>query len=129
MRSKDLFWGRLSSSVFWSSPPIVLYRSPPVLISVYVVQFYEKIGASLSTVAFFQAFARGLDVIRSLDELHHGLVQKQNGAQKAIFAYGMCPIRDLPYLADVSYSGNVARRHRLLVWLVVHCFFPLQHVH
>ena len=56
--------GRLSKRVFWSySAPSFSTVPLTVLISVYVVQFYEKIGASLSMVAFFQAFARGLDVI------------------------------------------------------------------
>ena len=33
------------------------------MISIYVIQFYERIGASLGLLAFFQALARGFDVI------------------------------------------------------------------
>lgn len=34
-----------------------------LLISVYVIQFYEKLGAPLSMLALFQALARGFDVV------------------------------------------------------------------
>ena len=34
-----------------------------LLISVYVIQFYEKLGAPLAMLALFQALARGFDVI------------------------------------------------------------------
>lgn len=33
------------------------------LITIWVVQFYEKLGADLAMLAFFQALARGFDVI------------------------------------------------------------------
>jgi Na+/melibiose symporter-like transporter len=33
------------------------------IVQVYVIQFYEKLGASLSSIALFQALARGFDVI------------------------------------------------------------------
>ena len=33
------------------------------LITIWVVQFYEKLGADLAMLAFYQALARGFDVI------------------------------------------------------------------
>ncbi len=56
--------GKLSCCVKWAyAAPSLATTSLTVLISVYGIQFYEQVGASLSYIAFFQAMARGLDVI------------------------------------------------------------------
>lgn len=56
--------GRLTNSILCAySAPSFSTVPLTVLISVYVVQFYEKLGASLALIAFFQALARGLDVV------------------------------------------------------------------
>ena len=43
-----------------------------MLISVYVIQFYEVLGASLSMLAFFQALARSFDVVSPCQVLTGG---------------------------------------------------------
>ena len=56
--------GTLDWKVKMSYAPASLTTVPvATLISVYVVSFYEKIGATLGLLAAFQAFARGFDVI------------------------------------------------------------------
>ena len=45
------------------APPSLTTVPVSTLISVYVVQFYENIGATLGLLAFFQALARAFDVI------------------------------------------------------------------
>ena len=56
--------GRLSKCVRLSYAPPSLTTVPlTLLISVYVIQFYEQVGATLGLLAFFQALARGFDVI------------------------------------------------------------------
>ena len=45
------------------APPSLTTVPVSTLISVYVVQFYETIGATLGLLAFFQALARAFDVI------------------------------------------------------------------
>eukprot|EP00943_MAST-04B_sp_MAST-4B-sp1_P004026 g4026.t1 len=56
--------GRLDWKVKMSYAPASLTTVPvATLISVYVVSFYEKVGATLGLLAAFQAFARGFDVI------------------------------------------------------------------
>ena len=56
--------GKLDFCVKMSYAPPSLTTVPvSTLITVYVVSFYEKIGATLGLLAAFQAFARGFDVI------------------------------------------------------------------
>lgn len=56
--------GKLSRWLIMAYAPPSLTTVPlTVLISVYVIQFYEKVGASLGLLAFFQALARAFDVI------------------------------------------------------------------
>eukprot|EP00039_Didymoeca_costata_P008779 m.116284 g.116284 ORF g.116284 m.116284 type:complete len:901 (-) comp14228_c0_seq2:244-2946(-) len=56
--------GKLSKSVLFAySAPSFSTVPLTLLISIYVVQFYEKLGADLAMLAFFQALARGFDVI------------------------------------------------------------------
>lgn len=56
--------GKLDWKVKMSYAPASLTTVPvATLISVYVVSFYEKVGATLGLLAAFQAFARGFDVI------------------------------------------------------------------
>jgi hypothetical protein len=56
--------GRLSRCVIAAYAPPSLTTVPlTLLISVYVIQFYETMGASLGLLAFFQALARAFDVI------------------------------------------------------------------
>ena len=56
--------GSLSKCVLMAYAPPSLTTVPvSTLITVYVVQFYETIGATLGLLAFFQALARAFDVI------------------------------------------------------------------
>lgn len=56
--------GRLSRCTICAYAPPSLTTVPlTLLISVYVIQFYEKVGASLGLLAFFQALGRAFDVI------------------------------------------------------------------
>lgn len=56
--------GRLSRCTMMIYAPPSLTTVPlTVLISVYVIQFYEQVGASLGLLAFFQALARAFDVV------------------------------------------------------------------
>ena len=54
----------MSTCQIWSyAAPSFSTVPVTVFLSVYGIQFYEKIGAQLGYVAFFQALARGFDVI------------------------------------------------------------------
>jgi len=56
--------GSLSNwTLFAYAPPSLTTVPIPVLISVFVIQFYEKVGASPGLLAFFIGLARGFDVI------------------------------------------------------------------
>lgn len=56
--------GSLSKcTLFAYAPPSLTTIPVSTLITVYVVQFYETIGATLGLLAFFQALARAFDVI------------------------------------------------------------------
>lgn len=56
--------GKLSNLIVFSYAPPSLTTVPlTILISVYVIMFYENIGASLGYLAFFQALARAFDVV------------------------------------------------------------------
>lgn len=60
----DVRGRRLSTCVRMAYAPPSLTTVPlTLLISVYVIQFYEQLGAALGLLAFFQALARGFDVI------------------------------------------------------------------
>lgn len=56
--------GSLSKWKVFAYAPASMTTVPlTVLISVYVIQFYEKVGATLGLLAFFQGLARAFDVI------------------------------------------------------------------
>lgn len=56
--------GRLSwGTIMAYAPPSLTTFPLSILITVYVIQFYEQLGATLGLLAFFQALGRAFDVI------------------------------------------------------------------
>ena len=63
-----------------------------MLISVYVIQFYEVLGASLSMLAFFQALARSFDVVSDpLMSYWTDSVRSKHGRRRPFLVTGCVP--------------------------------------
>ena len=89
--------GRLSRfTMMCYAPPSLTTVPLYLLISVYVIQFYENVGASLGLLAFFQALARGFDVITDptmsyiSDSCRHKMGRRRPFLFYGAPLYGMC---------------------------------------
>lgn len=107
--------GRLSKwTIFAYAPPSLTTVPLTLLISVYVIQFYETVGASLGLLAFFQALARAFDVITdpTMSYLSDSL-RSQYGRRRPFLFTGapfyaiclMCLLFPQPSLSSVGVSA------------------------
>eukprot|EP00808_Paulinella_micropora_P019709 g69819.t1 len=106
--------GRLSRcTMFAYAPPSLTTVPIPVLISVFVIQFYEKVGAGLGLLAFFQGLARGFDVVTDpfMSYITDSCRSRQGRRRPFLFTgspiYGLCLILLLsphPSLGEISVS-------------------------
>ena len=95
------------------APPSLTTVPMAFLISVYVIQFYEQVGAPLGLLAFFQALARAFDVITdpTMSYLTDSCRHKQGRRRPFMFSgapfYAFCLIMLLfpqPQLSPVGVS-------------------------
>lgn len=126
--------GTLSKWVLFAYCPPSLTTIPlTALISVWVISFYENLGASLGMLAFFQGLGRAFDiVVDPTMSFATDSMRSKMGRRRPFLATGcvpyavafFCLLCPWPHLSSMGVSSWFGVFYILFFWLVSYCNIP-----